>query len=170
MNTYSVPSTEQHHFSSASNERSAGADDARQPYPFSERLTRGFHRSIIAACTIPPLVFLVSLSPLNLDGTIIVTAWVALVLTYVLTTLARMRSDLRTGERKWNELRDNALALEAAYERGIDKYNDLYAAYIEQRGAVPLVAKRARGAAADSPSGGNGSAAVVPFTKTDGAA
>jgi hypothetical protein len=134
----------------------------------NKRLARGFHRSIIAGCTIPPLVFLVSLSPLHLEGTVIVTTWVALMLVYIFTAMANMRDDLRTGERKWNELRDNALTLETAYERLGNKYNVLYAELLLERGVVSLVAKRS---GKDAAAGLRGveSAAVVPFTKTDGA-
>jgi hypothetical protein len=106
--------------------------------------------------------------PLGAQGAIIVTAWVALMLTYVLSTTARMRSDLRIGERKWNELQDNARIIETAYERLGNKYNVLYAELLLERGVVSLVAKRS---GKDAAAGLRGveSAAVVPFTKTDGA-
>lgn len=166
MNSF-APSTEQK-FSGSPHDRTAGADAGQSSDHSPRRLVRGFHRSIMAAFTIQPLVFLVSLAPLHLEGTIIVTTWVALMLTYILSTTDRMRSDLRTGERKWNELRDQAnemadayYKLACAHERLKNKYNGLYAEHLRQRGATLLVAKKARGAAADLPSGVNGSAAVV---------
>lgn len=163
---FSAPRVEVVSSPNSSQEQYAG-----QPEEVSnKRLARGFRRSVAAASTIPPLVAIASVLPLGAQGAVIVTAWSALALVYVLSTLARMRSDLQTGERKWNELCSEALAIEQAHERLKGKYNKLYAAYIEQRGAIPLVAKRKRGTAADSPSGVNGSAAdVVEFPKGAGA-
>jgi hypothetical protein len=84
-----------------------------------------------------------------------------------------MRGELRTGYRNWREMRDHAHTLADAYkasecarERGIDKYNILYAELLIERGAVSLMAERnSRGAAADSSGALNGSAAVLEFPK-----
>ena len=157
---------------------SRAADAGQSEHIAKKGLVRGFYRSVAAACAIPPLVAVASVLPLEAEGAVIVTAWSALMLTYVLTTLHKARADLRTGARKWEDLCDNALALEKEYdrleqahERLQNKYNLLYAELLIERGAVPLVAKKiSRGAAADSSGALNGSAAVLPFHKTDGGA
>lgn len=168
MNSF-APSTDQPR-SGVPNSRSAWGQKAGQPEHIAmKRLARGYFPALLAGCTLPPLVFISSLAPLNLTGVAVVTAWTTIAIMGILHVAHRMRGNLIIGNRKWNELQANAIDLERAYERLDRKYNLLYAEYLLQRGAVPLVAKRARGMVADLPSGVNGSATVVPF-KTDGAA
>lgn len=177
----SVPRIERESVSSGEDpsHRSAWGRNARQPSDHSpRRLARGYIPALCAGCTIPPLVFFAAVLPLNMTGVIAVTAWVSVEIVYIINVLIGKQSSLRIGARKWDLMRQRALLLEEAFEasecareRLIDKYNELYAEYLLERGAVPLVAKKiSRGAAADSSGALNGSAAVLPFHKTDGAA
>jgi hypothetical protein len=157
----------------SSQEQYAGQSEE---HSMNKRLARGYIPSICAGVSILPLMFVSAVFPMQWDGIIAVTGWSTLAVAYIVHVLNRMRRDLHTGYRNWCEmhkrvhvLADGYKASECARERLIKEYNTLYAEHLLQRGAIPLVAKRARGAAADSPSGVNGSAVVVPF-KTDGAA
>ncbi len=143
-----------------------------------KRLARGYIPALCAGVSIPLLTFAAAAFPLNATGVIAVTAWVSVEIVYIVHVLIDKQRSLEIAARKWDELHDQAetmadayYARSCAYERLSNKYNALYAEYLLQRGVASLVAKRSgKGAAADSSGALNGSAAVVPFTKTDGAA
>lgn len=173
MNSF-APSAEQLPGSGSPHNRSARGRSARQPSDHSpRRLARGYIPALCAAVSIPLLTFAAAAFQLNMTGVIAVTAWVSVEIVYIVHVLIAKQRSLRIGARKWDLMRQRALLLEEAFkasecarERLIDKYNELYAEYLLERGAVPLVAKKiSRGAAADSSGVLDGSAAVLEFPK-----
>ena len=163
MTFNSATHDEQHHLSSAE-KRSVGAEagEPRESY-LLRRLARKYWIAVGFGIAVPPLIVLASILPLTLSDALIVTTAVSAVLIYILTILTELHTLLKTAKCIWEEREDSIAELQ-------DRYAELYAAYIEQRGAVSLLAERKRGAAADPSGASKESAAVIYEFPTDGAA
>ena len=182
MTFNSVPSKERESVCSGDHlsHRPAGTDTARQPasQASKKRLARGFAFAVGFSVCIPLISFASAYLKMDLQGAIGVSCLIGLIVLCIMVVTSEIYDEMVAASEREAEEREHAATCMKALRQMEQDYNDLqeiyaqvYAAYIEQRGAVPLVAKRARGAAADSPSGVNGSAAVVhEFPNPKGAA
>lgn len=136
---FSVPGKDQAHEARSGatpqGRRTAETEDTGQPVKRSvNRLASNFILAICAGCTTPPIVIFTSIAQLNAQAIVVVTAYTALVIFYIFSTMARMHADLCTARLRLHQLSDDMHSLEAAYRRTISRHNSKI--------AVPIRIKR----------------------------
>lgn len=160
---FSVSSKEQSRSSAKpSQHRTAETENAGQP-PRLRKVNRLASNYILALCagfTIPPIVLFVCFVGPNLQSTIVVTAYISLVIFYVLSAMVNLHGDLTRAKIRIYHLQADNRSLETAYRRSIERYNSNL--------AVPIRIKRiSRKAVAGSSGVSSEPATVVEFPKED---
>jgi len=171
MNTYSVPSTEHPQSSSACNERSAWGQKASEPRKgITERLTRNYWIAVSAGMMIPLIATFVSVLPLTWEGSLIVGTFIASVLFYIFSVMTELLAALKKAKLLWNEREEKIAGQNECILKLHEELDHFKALSFTKRGGLTVVKDDTAAGTLSCSDKHEGPAAVVPFTKTDGAA
>ena len=129
-----IPSKDQRSGTKSHQSRNAGNGDVGQPRSKTNWLANDYIVAICGGCTIPPIVIAACVAQLNLTATVVITAYVSLIITYAFTVMSQMHTAYRLATYERDKLREDVAVLSIAYNRALGK--------LQHRNAVPITIKR----------------------------